>query len=330
MKHFLTYLFLLSVTCGFGQEVDLLPDTLRFCVGDSAHLEIKSNYDNYSAINWITPNGIISNTNKVNASKAGKYFVRANSAYFSKQFSDSCFVLVLLKPKSAIRDTFFCKNMPIVLNAKNEGLIYLWNTGERTQTITVSKGNKYWVKISNGICSVSDTILVNQLQGSGSQLPKEMSFCLSEPNKLLTVKANAGTNYLWNTGATSSVIPIFNEGVYWVRTEIPNCGSKIDSVTVSLKVCECEMMIPNSFTPNEDGRNDYFFPVMQCEYSYFNLTITDRWANTVFTAYQSSAKWDGRFKGNLCPEDIYIYKIESIESGSQKKQVRSGHLSLIR
>ena len=90
------------------------------------------------------------------------------------------------------------------------------------------------------------------------------------------------------------------------------------------------MMVPNSFTPNEDNRNDFFFPVMQCEYSYYTITITDRWTNTVFSSNNINAKWDGRFKGNLCPEDIYVYKIESIEKGSEKRLVRNGHISLFR
>lgn len=90
------------------------------------------------------------------------------------------------------------------------------------------------------------------------------------------------------------------------------------------------MIIPNSFTPNEDNRNDYFFPVLQCDYSYFNLTITDRWGNTVYSSNNTNGKWDGRFKGNLCPEDIYIYRIESTEKGTDKKLVRNGHISLFR
>ena len=76
------------------------------------------------------------------------------------------------------------------------------------------------------------------------------------------------------------------------------------------------MIIPNSFTPNEDNRNDYFYPVLQCEYSYFKITIMDKWENTVFTSNSVNGKWDGRFKGNLCPEEMYVYRIESVEKGT--------------
>ena len=99
---------------------------------------------------------------------------------------------------------------------------------------------------------------------------------------------------------------------------------------VKLKACDCEIIVPNSFTPNEDGRNDYFFPVLSCDYSYYLFTVFDRWENIVFTSNNINAKWDGRFKGNLCPDDIYVYHIETIEKNTGKKEPRDGKISLFR
>ena len=99
---------------------------------------------------------------------------------------------------------------------------------------------------------------------------------------------------------------------------------------ISFLIDSIKVLIPNNFTPNEDFRNDYFTVTSQCEYSNFVLTINDRWGYTVFTSNNVNAKWDGRFKGNLCPEDIYSYQLETTEKLSGKKQVRSGHVSLFR
>jgi gliding motility-associated-like protein len=144
------------------------------------------------------------------------------------------------------------------------------------------------------------------------------------------VKVNPNSKVVWNTGATTPAISVTKEGMYWVKTESKDCGTQIDSVKVKLKPCDCELLIPNSFTPNEDNKNDYFFPVFQCEYTYYSLVISDRWGNTVFSTNNLSAKWDGRFKGNLCPEDIYVYRFESTEKGNDKKLIRTGHISLFR
>lgn len=303
---------------------------MSLCLGDSATLELKHYFDNTTLVNWTTPYGIVTNANKISAHKAGKYFVKITSPNFASALIDSSYVKLYAMPKRMLRDTTVCKEKSILLDAKNEGMRYAWSTNETTQKIKVETSGTYRVRITNGACVLLDTVSVRFLKSSGALINKEMTFCLNEENKLLTVKVSPNTKVLWSTGETLSSIKASKEGTYWVKTQANHCEAQTDTVRVKLKVCECEMMIPNSFTPNEDGRNDYFFPVLQCEYSYFVLTITDRWGNTVFLSNNINAKWDGRFKGNLCPEDIYVYKIESTEKGSDKKQVRNGRVSLFR
>jgi len=313
-----------------AQKPELLPDTLKICQGDSILLDIQQSYDNYASVYWTTPAGIITNTSRLVVKKQGNYAVKVESAYFSKQIKDSVYLKVLLRPAKHLRDTVLCHNSTLVLNTKYGSCYHLWSTGEKTPRIEITKEGTYWVKVSNGVCSITDTFLVKTVADTRALLPREISFCLNEPKKILNVKVSPGTRLLWNTGSTSYSTAVTSEGVYWVQSTLAPCGEFRDSTRVVLKMCECEMLIPNSFTPNEDNRNDYFFPVAECEYSYFNLSISDRWGNAIFSTYQSNGKWDGRFKGNLCPEDVYVYKIESIEKGTDKKQVRTGHVSLFR
>jgi gliding motility-associated-like protein len=308
----------------------LMPDTLRICQGDSILLDIQQSYDNYSSVYWTTPAGIITNTSRLTIKKGGKYAVKAESAYFSKQIKDSVFLKVLSRPVKHLRDTVLCGNTTLILGTRYPGYYHLWSTGQKTPKIEIYKEGTYWVKISNGVCSYTDSVEVKAVTSTKSLLPKEMGFCLSEYSKSLSVKVGRETKLLWSTGATSYSTAVTTEGIYWVQSSLAPCGEFRDSIRVFFKVCECEMIIPNSFTPNEDNRNDYFYPVAECEYTYFNLSISDRWGNSIFTTYQSNGKWDGRFKGNLCPEDIYVYKIETIEKGTDKKQVRTGHVSLFR
>lgn len=303
---------------------------MSFCIGDSTTLELKYYFDNRTSVNWTTPYGIVTNTKKISANKTGKYYVKVTSPDFSAALVDSSYVKLYSIPKRTLRDTTVCKGKSITLDAKNEGMRYSWNTNETTQKIKIENSGTYWVRITNGACVLVDTVNVRLLQGANATINKEVVFCLNEENKLLTVKVNPNTKILWNTGETSASIKATKEGNYWVKTQAHYCEEQTDTVRVKLKVCECEMIIPNSFTPNEDGKNDYFFPVLQCEYSYFVITITDRWNNTIFSSNNVNAKWDGRFKGNLCPEDIYVYRIESTEKGNDKKQVRTGKISLFR
>ncbi len=306
-----------------------MPDTSGFCAGDSARLEIKEKFDRNAFIQWQTPFGIIENSKKItNIKLGGKYYLKVVS--LNKTYLDSTFVKLYPKPKLNLRDTVLCKGKAFYLDAKNPGLKYSWSTGETSQKIKVENTGNYWVKINHSGCVSSATANVKFLQGSVANFNTETQFCLSEQSKVLSIKPTPGTKIMWNTGATSSSITVTKEGTYWVTTENKNCGTQTDSVKVKLKACDCEMIIPNSFTPNEDNKNDYFFPVLQCEYAYFVMTISDKWGNTVFSTNNVNGKWDGRFKGNLCPEDNYVYQIESSERGSDKKLVRKGHISLFR
>ncbi len=313
----------------FSQK-NLLPDTTGFCVGDSAFIEIRQSLEKNASTEWRSKSiGIVYNTKKIKVKSLNeKIYLKVSTGKIT--YLDSTVAKVYSKPKLLLRDTSLCKGKPVILDAKNPGLLFFWSTGETTQKIKVENSANYWVKITNLGCTVVDTAKVKFTPGAISGISNDVTFCLSEENKVISVKPNAGTKLLWNTGSTSPSITVTNDGIYWIRSESKNCGVQTDSIKVKLKACDCEMIIPNSFTPNEDNRNDYFFPVLQCEYTYFKMTIMDKWENIVFSTNSPNGKWDGRFKGNLCPEEIYIYRIESTEKGSDKKLARSGKLSLFR
>lgn len=290
---------------------------------------LPNNIDKKAKITWITPRNIEYNIKRINGARnAGKYYVTVIDG--TKIIKDSTVVVFVSRPKLNLKDTTVCKGTPIYVDAQNPGMKYNWNTGETSQKIKVESSGKYWVTVSNRGCSATDTIRVNLAAGIQVNFGSEVTFCLSDEVKQLSIKTPPNTKTLWNTGATTNSINVTKEGIYKVTTSSKNCGLRTDSVFVKLKACDCEMIIPNSFTPNEDNKNDYFFPVLQCEYTYYSFTIFDKWGNQIYTTNNPNGKWDGRFKGNLCEEDIYVYKIESTEKNSEKKMNRSGRVSLIR
>lgn len=308
----------------------MLPDTSGFCMGDSLKLEIKEPLDKNASIQWTTPANIIYNTKKITVFRTGgKHYVKVVS--HQKIITDSTFVKVYQKPQKLLRDTTLCASKSgVVIDAKNAKMSYFWSTGEISQRIKIENSGLYWVKITNKGCSIVDSVKIKLLPAPIMNINGDVQFCLSEETKVITLKAQMGTKILWNNGSNASQLRIYKEGTYWVRSESKQCGITVDSIKVKFKACDCEMIIPNSFTPNEDDKNDYFFPVLQCEYTYYLFTISDKYGNMIFQTNQTNSKWDGRFKGNLCTEDNYVYHIEAIEKQTDKKTVRNGYVSLIR
>ncbi|RQO30614.1 hypothetical protein DBR32_07720, partial [Taibaiella sp. KBW10] len=93
-----------------------------------------------------------------------------------------------------------------------------------------------------------------------------------------------------------------------------------------------DVMIPNAFSPNGDGRNDVFKPVLAIDRAY-NLTdfkIFNRWGQVVYTTSNINAGWDGTsFNGSLQPQDVYYYTLMIIFMDGTK-QVFKGDVTLIR
>jgi gliding motility-associated-like protein len=65
--------------------------------------------------------------------------------------------------------------------------------------------------------------------------------------------------------------------------------------------------IPNVFTPNADGVNDVFIPVLIGPYTW-KLSVYDRWG---IELYAGTGGWDGRFpSGTDAPPNVYWYVLE--------------------
>ena len=69
------------------------------------------------------------------------------------------------------------------------------------------------------------------------------------------------------------------------------------------------MWVPNSFTPNNDGINDFFKPVV-IGVDYYELIITDRWGEVVFTTSDVNESWDGYANGLLSPSGGYKCEVK--------------------
>ncbi|HLU86153.1 MAG TPA: gliding motility-associated C-terminal domain-containing protein, partial [Taishania sp.] len=76
-----------------------------------------------------------------------------------------------------------------------------------------------------------------------------------------------------------------------------------------------ELTIPEGFSPNKDGINDYFEIPEIYEYSNVELKVWNRWGDIVFESDNYRNEWDGTCKGQFCigsdvvPEGTYYYTI---------------------
>lgn len=89
------------------------------------------------------------------------------------------------------------------------------------------------------------------------------------------------------------------------------------------------LYIPNTFTPNGDGSNDVFIPIIKDEIRY-DFKIFNRWGNLIFHSNDDSQSWNGTFKGKKFPDGTYIYQLRYATIQDKIDRVVRGHVNLLR
>ncbi len=118
-----------------------------------------------------------------------------------------------------------------------------------------------------------------------------------------------------------------NAGTYSVALIVTNEYECKDTVIKTIRVAsDFAVYVPNSFTPNEDNKNDTFNAVTR-GVKIYSLFIFDRWGHQIFETTDQNTGWDGTFKGQLCPSDIYVWKIYATSTEGVFKEL-TGHLML--
>ncbi len=79
-------------------------------------------------------------------------------------------------------------------------------------------------------------------------------------------------------------------------------------VTAKIKVIR-PIFIPNSFTPNGDGKNDLFRVPPDIDAELISFRVFNRFGELVWQTSDSLSGWDGTVKGKVAPNGSYAYQI---------------------
>lgn len=120
-------------------------------------------------------------------------------------------------------------------------------------------------------------------------------------------------------------------GTYCIDLTVVNSYGCTDTTEECIDIYpETTLYIPNAFTPNGSGLNELFLPVgIGITNQDYQFMVFDRWGMLIYESKTWGEGWDGTFKGNLCQEDVYVWKLRCIDVLG-KKHTLIGHVSLIR
>lgn len=223
-------------------------------------------------------------------------------------------------------DTTICKGEFLVLTADFGQGQYLWQDGSDQATFYVREGGYFYVRAQIGRCISSDTIHVTYDDTLHINLGPDSTICKGEQIRLYP--NGAGTNYKWQDSTNIPVFMVTEPGYYAVVAN-NTCGRATDSVLVLAKDCECQVWLPNAFTPNGDGKNDYFRPIYRCLLSDFKLSVYDRWGQRIFYSTDPQVSWTGRQNGVQMNVGTYVWVMEYTSASTQQSFRKTGAVTIV-
>ena len=226
-------------------------------------------------------------------------------------------------------DTAFCLGDSVMLDL-GPFVSFDWNDGYTNQYRWISQEDSFLIRVldMNNCWSMPDTVHVRQDLPPNISIGIDTTICIGDQ---VVLEVDAGYDaYLWSNNSAMNSITISNTGIYWVIVSKKTCKI-IDSIEVFN--CPPIFNVPNVFTPNGDGSNDYFDIEYQNIYE-FEIKIYNRWGRIVYKGNSLENPWDGKIKGQDAIEGVYFWEIQYQEysglgNGTGEKSVK-GTVSLYR
>ncbi|MFI5171620.1 MAG: gliding motility-associated C-terminal domain-containing protein [Chitinophagales bacterium] len=110
-------------------------------------------------------------------------------------------------------------------------------------------------------------------------------------------------------------------------TVILNTVAGCDSTIIINLDFTTEFIVPNAFSPNNDGLNDIFH-VVENGAQLIQFEIYDRWGQLIYSTITSPVEWDGNVNGHPQEVGVYVYSAVYLSAGDAKK--KSGNITLLR
>jgi len=281
----------------------------KYCLpNDTATFTIYKNSLCNRKLTWATDTTAVKIISQPTDSTILVRFLHNYAGYIRASFEgcvlkDSLFIEVS-SPKQPLflgKDSMLCMGKTITLDAGAGFKTYRWQGNNNIQTYTVSTPGLYFAEVTDSCGNTfRDSILIR---------PMDASFNLSYPGTIcqydtavLAVHPKlydftwlpAGNGLFQNNRLNffPPVTTIFNI----TAMRFPGC-QLTDTVLIKVENCPIYIHIPNAFSPNNDGNNDLFKPLISGRIMSYHFNIYNRYGQLIFSTTEAGRGWDGTIGG---------------------------------
>lgn len=188
--------------------------------------------------------------------------------------------------------------------AAQEGL---WSTGAQADSLVVSAPGFYSVILNNQQCAVADDSEVVLLDLPFVDLGPDRELCMPAQVRL-NVAGIGNDAVLWSDGTLEFERTITETGVYGVVVSNV-CDIAEDEIMIIIDDCDYGMYLPNAFTPDGDGLNEVWLPVV-LNLESFRVVVYNRWGEEVWSTETEGEFWNGSHQqgGYFVSDNVYAYR----------------------
>jgi gliding motility-associated-like protein len=323
------------VTVGAAVNAVVDADTTVICANDSVQLFSTGSLGN--VFNW-SPGSTLNDPNAANPMAGPKgtttyWLVMGEAACLD---SASITVQVLPQPTAAYLNSPIGGCAPHTVSFSqnaSDGTAYVWNFGDGSPvsklpevTHVYDLPGSYPVSltvVAPGGCTATATTATIQVGNPGvAEFTTDPSFPvqMSLPNTFVTFtdRSEHATSWTWDFGdgfistETNPTHTFSAPGTYFVNLMIQTAEGCLAEVTHGpFVVLTPDLFIPNVFSPNGDGVNDYFM-VNYTGDQAFNLQVLDRWGVQLYSSNNKTKGWDGNNADGVAVTDgVYYYVLKA-------------------
>ncbi len=321
------------VTVNSIPVLELGENNIQACEGQSIALDATPS--NVEGTGFIWSNGI--SNSSIEVLSTGTYTVTVSNGNCVS--SDEIVVEFNELPSLVLEDVALCEgstSMLIPFVEDTGTATYEWSNGIMDSNIEVSERGVYVVTVTdNGCSSVAEAdVIFDEIPVV--DLGEDTTLCVGQS---LVLQAPIAESYLWQDGSIASTYSVFEAGEYTLEVSgiLEDC-SETDAIWVDFEVCEepieeaFSIVVPNAFSPNEDGVNDEFKVSATGEPDDFYFAVFNRWGEKVFEAKDVDTSWDGVYQFDIQPVGVYVFYVEAFKmvNGEGERFWKQGNVTLLR
>ncbi|PZR25038.1 MAG: hypothetical protein DI535_19970 [Citrobacter freundii] len=210
------------------------------------------------------------------------------------------------------------------------------------RTFSAQSQNEIQLTVSNGVCTDTYTQPLNFANKITAAFDIPDMACPGDKIEIINKSEGPIDNWNWSFGAiaapsslqTPPVITYPLTGVdqyYTIVLRASNNNGCETSRAEQIKILgSCVIGVPSAFTPNNDGKNDYFYPLNAFKADQLNFRVYNRWGQLVFHSTEWTKRWDGSINGIPQATGTYVWMLEYVHKDTKEKVFQKGTVTLIR